>query len=227
DGTIIAKSFDKFHNIEDNRHLISTDFVVQEKYDGSLIILFYYDQKWHVASRGSFESEQALKAEQILNDQYSVDDLDKSHSYIFEIIYPSNRIVVDYGGETKLVYLASFLPTGQEFFEKDLINWVGEEGLNNFYSTLLNSRKKPGITFNENNFKFIDHPELLAFGHTGEAGSIWAFLHFGTAAMTIQPFEMAGADGIEIFTGNRMNKNSPAISLKPGDFLVYESFRSA
>ncbi len=113
------------------------------------------------------------------------------------------------------------------FFEKDLINWVGEEELNHFYSTLLISRKKPGITFDECNFKFIDHPELLAFSHTGEAGSIWVFLHFGTAAVTIQPFEMAGADGIEIFTGERMDRNSPAISLKPGDFLVYESFRSA
>ena len=121
DGNIIARSFDKFHNIEDNRHQVSTDFIVQEKVDGSLGILFYYDKKWHFASRGSFDSEQALKAKEILKDQYSVDGLDESHSYIFEIIYPSNRVVVDYAGKTELVYLASFLPDGQEFFEKDLM----------------------------------------------------------------------------------------------------------
>ncbi len=121
DGKIIARSFDKFHNIEEKRHAVYPDFVIQEKMDGSLGILFYYDDRWQVASRGSFASEQAVKATQMLQDKYTVSGLHVERSYIFEIIYPANRIVVDYQDKNELVYLASFLPNGEEFFEKDLM----------------------------------------------------------------------------------------------------------
>lgn len=125
DGKIIARSFNKFHNIEEARHQATDDFIVQDKLDGSLAILFHYDNEWRIASRGSFVSEQAVKAKEILDQNYSTQQLDPKKSYIFEIIYPENRIVVDYKDEEKLVYLASFLPSGEEFFEEDLMRSSG------------------------------------------------------------------------------------------------------
>ena len=125
DGKIVARSFDKFHNIEEGRHQATDEFVLQAKMDGSLGILFHYEDEWRIASRGSFASEQAVKAKEMLDTKYSVEQLDTRKSYVFEIIYPTNRIVVDYFGEEKLVYLASFLPTGQEFFEDDLLRSSG------------------------------------------------------------------------------------------------------
>ena len=110
------------------------------------------------------------------------------------------------------------------FFEKDAINW-GEFELKQFYSGLLNIRMKPGISFEREGFKIYNHPEVLIISHTGEAGTIWVFLHFGTRETLIQPFELAGVEGIELFSGETYNASAPAISMKPGDHLVYESFR--
>jgi glycosidase len=113
------------------------------------------------------------------------------------------------------------------FFEKDPVNWSDGEDLGQFYSTLLSLRKKPGIVFSEKDFRFIHFPELIVFLHKGEAGTILVLLHLGTREVSIQPFEIAGVDGKEVFNEERLDKNSPAIIMQPGDYRVYESFRSA
>ncbi len=122
-GKIIARSFPKFHNIEENIFVPTPDFTVYNKLDGSLGILFYYSQSWHIASRGSFTSEQAIKADELLK-KYDISNLNPERSYIFEIIYPENRIVVDYGRQEDLVYLATFSLT-EEFFDEDLMTQAG------------------------------------------------------------------------------------------------------
>ena len=48
-------------------------------------------------TRGSFCSDQALKAEQIFKKKYLNKHVKKECTYCFEIIYPGNKIVVDYG----------------------------------------------------------------------------------------------------------------------------------
>ena len=82
-------------------------FEVTEKLDGSLGILYWIKDKPFIATRGSFESEQAIKATEMLhniNIDYSI--FNKKLSYLFEIIYKENKIVIDYGDEEKLVLLA-------------------------------------------------------------------------------------------------------------------------
>jgi RNA ligase len=124
-------------------------FEVYEKMDGSLGIIFYYEEElsdekryniwfnnnyqtgmerffdpnnlpdfddpyyeptprikgeWHMATRGSFQSEQAIKGMEILN-KYNRVQLMENYTYLVEIIYPENRIVVDYGKEERLVLL--------------------------------------------------------------------------------------------------------------------------
>ena len=91
-------------------------FEVFEKMDGSLGIMFWYvyDGKgeWVFASRGSFTSEQAVVGKDMLHwmyqsDPYLYSNMDRDWTHIFEIIYPDNRIVVDYGDAKKLVLLGA------------------------------------------------------------------------------------------------------------------------
>ena len=63
--------------------------------------------EWILATRGSFTSPQAIKGKEILDNKYDISSLRKDNTYLFEIIYPENRIVVDYKGEEKLVFLGA------------------------------------------------------------------------------------------------------------------------
>lgn len=126
DGNILARPFHKFKNIEEhdsNEIDMSQEYDIFEKMDGSLIILFYYEVKmtWIIASRGSFISEQSIKAHQLINAAV-YDKLMKDCTYLFEIIYPENRIVVDYGDRTELVLLSRITTkTGFELYYDDLV----------------------------------------------------------------------------------------------------------
>ena len=110
DGEPVARPFPKFFNLGEieNQHIPNEPFEVYEKMDGSLGILYWWNDKAHIATRGSFNSEQAVKATEMLYMTYAhtLARLDKKLTYLFEIIYPENRIVVDYGKEEKLVLLA-------------------------------------------------------------------------------------------------------------------------
>lgn len=109
-GEVIAKPWPKFFNLSEHETIPNGPAFVREKMDGSLGIVFHYDDKWHIATRGSFTSEQALKAQQWIAGR----DFPKGYTHLFEIIYPKNRIVVDYDGFEGLVYLESLcLKTGK------------------------------------------------------------------------------------------------------------------
>jgi RNA ligase len=94
-GNIVARPFKKFFNIEEGKHTPTSDFDVYMKLDGSLGILFNYLGEWILATRGSFTSEQAVKGMTMLK-KYHYEQLHKSYTYLFEIIYKDNRIVVQY-----------------------------------------------------------------------------------------------------------------------------------
>lgn len=109
--TIVARSFDKFFNyeevIESDQIPLNDEYVYfQEKMDGSLGILFHYADSWHLATKGSFESDQAKEGFRILTEKYDLAKFHKNVTYICEIIYPDNRIVVDYG-EDRIVFLSA------------------------------------------------------------------------------------------------------------------------
>jgi RNA ligase len=54
--------------------------------------------EWHIATRGSFVSEQAVKGKELLR-KYNFQKLHTDYTYLFEIIYKENRIVCDYDFE--------------------------------------------------------------------------------------------------------------------------------
>jgi len=102
-GNIVAQPFKKFFNKEELRpeEIPSEPFEIYKKMDGSLGILFHWQGEFHIATRGSFHSDQAIRANEILKTKYrdSIDKLNPDHTYLFEIIYPENRIVVHYEDE--------------------------------------------------------------------------------------------------------------------------------
>ncbi|RUT69285.1 2'-5' RNA ligase [Flavobacterium cupreum] len=118
--TMIARPFPKFFNLGEmeNQVLPDSTFEVYDKMDGSLGILYWINDVPFMASRGSFASDQSDKANEMLHGKYrnSWSLLDKTKTYLFEIIYPQNRIVLDYGAAEELVLLAIVDTTsGEEF----------------------------------------------------------------------------------------------------------------
>ncbi|MCX5239744.1 polynucleotide kinase [Streptomyces prunicolor] len=115
-GTVVALPFPKIfvtamHGVHDFAPALPAEpFEIFAKADGSLIIVFHYDGRWHAASKGSFISEQAQWAQAVLNTA-DLSGLDTELTYLAEAIYPTNRIVVDYGQKEDLVLLAAYRPS--------------------------------------------------------------------------------------------------------------------
>ncbi|MFG3041000.1 RNA ligase [Streptomyces sp. NPDC048330] len=119
-GRIVALPLPKFFNLSEHAGgrpyappLPDEPFEVYDKVDGSLGVVFHYDDRWHAASKGSFTSEQAAWAQRRL-DAADTSGLTPGVTYLAEILYPRNRIVVNYGDRRDLVLLAAFGPDGTE-----------------------------------------------------------------------------------------------------------------
>lgn len=109
EGQIVARPFKKFFNLEEYQGDLPLEpFTVTTKMDGSLGILYFLDGRPQIATRGSFTSDQAVKANEILQRTYGeiLEGIHPEYTYLFEIIYPDNRIVVNYGNTEDLVLLA-------------------------------------------------------------------------------------------------------------------------
>ena len=106
-GNIVARPFKKFFNLSEvEGEIPDLPFEVFEKMDGSLGIFFWYNGNPIFASRGSFTSDQSKVGWEILKGM-DYENLKRGVTYLFEIIYPENRIVVDYGDTEKLVLLGA------------------------------------------------------------------------------------------------------------------------
>lgn len=149
-GNVIAEPFGKFFNYEE---VIDKDLIpwnseyayVQDKMDGSLGILFFYDGEWIMATRGSFTSEQSIRGMQILKSKYDLDKFVKDVTFLCEIIYPENRIVIDYGCE-KITFLTVTTITGE-------LNWFSSRVI--FKSSGIEESdivETSLVTFNKNTF---------------------------------------------------------------------------
>ena len=107
EGRVVARGLRKFFNLSQLERLPEGKPEFWEKADGSLILVFEYAGRRVCSTRGSFDSAQALWAEQrFVLDRPSFVPM-AGVTYCFEAIYPCNRIVVDYGGLEELVVLAA------------------------------------------------------------------------------------------------------------------------
>lgn len=109
-GEIVARPMRKFFNYSEKLHDEATlrfeDCDAMAKADGSLGIYFMYKGEWVFASRGSFRSRQASVGREIISESEWRSQLNPQYTYLFEIIYPANRIVVQYGQLRHLILLA-------------------------------------------------------------------------------------------------------------------------
>jgi RNA ligase len=188
---IIARPFKKFFNMEELKanEIPNEKYEVYKKMDGSLGILFFYANTWHMATRGSFISEQAERGLSIFNNKYGnlIKDLDVELTYLFEIIYPENRIVVDYGDMENLVLLgAVHTDSGQEvdieninlpFIKVDKYEMVNFQDLKN--RNILNEEGYV-IRFIPSNFrmkiKFEDYVTLHGIVTEFSTKKVWEIL---------------------------------------------------
>lgn len=109
---ILARPFPKFFNygqVGCPEIDLDEPAVVSDKMDGSLGILYREKMsgKYAIATRGSFTSDQAIHATEILRTKYAGYVPPKGVTLLFEIVYPENRIVCDYGDMDDLVLLGS------------------------------------------------------------------------------------------------------------------------
>ena len=112
-GEVVSRGFSKFFNYgqlqpEEIKAKMSGPVTVTDKMDGSLGILYKLPNgEYAVATRGSMDSHMAREATKIYHEKYADFRPKDDYTYMFEIIYPENRIVLDYGDKRDIVLLAA------------------------------------------------------------------------------------------------------------------------
>lgn len=133
EGLVLARPWRKFFNLGDAKspHIGFGDRCeVTDKMDGSLGILYYVHGKLHISTRGSFHSAQAEWATKHIQQYARLENWQcERYTFLFEIIYPKNRIVVDYGSYEGLILLGAVeITTGYALGPYEacaLLNWPG------------------------------------------------------------------------------------------------------
>lgn len=129
---IVARPWEKFFNFGqmDNRIDSMAPVEVTDKMDGSLGIMYRDpDGSLAIATRGSFASEQAIHATKRLYDYQCSYFGHDDYTFLFEIVYPANRIVVNYGDMDELVMLGAVHKQHGYYLgpqeSAGLLNWNG------------------------------------------------------------------------------------------------------
>ena len=92
----------------------------------SLGLMYQGVDGWAVATRGSFASDQAVHATEVLRTRYAGFTPPDGLTVLVEIIYPGNRIVIDYGDMDDLVLLGAVdIATGRTYGPDAVPGWPG------------------------------------------------------------------------------------------------------
>ena len=137
---IVHRSYYKFFDIEqiettkcdDDWHDHSDEeFIIAHKKDGFLGIMYvnksdsdkinhysnmYPSSDMAIATRGSFTSDMAIRATEILHSKYKNVMWDSNYTYNFEIIYPNDILTIDYGYEDLVLHGVFDNKTGKEIW---------------------------------------------------------------------------------------------------------------
>jgi hypothetical protein len=133
---IVSRSFNRFFNwgevVEEQDNFDFSDFVIQSKEDGSLIQIYWFQDKWRVNTRNTFGDmlidcvdftwEQLVLKILRVN---SIDELglDKTLSYTCELCSPYNKIVRKY--EPSVYLLTAFIGENEVPWRYNLYLHVG------------------------------------------------------------------------------------------------------
>ena len=135
-GEVVARPFSKFFNLGEKEETMeanipwNSDYIVFEKMDGWLGILYRYENQFHIATRGSFDGNGVAPwATNFLHKNHNLDGLSNDVTLVFEIICPQTKIIVNYNGEEKLILLAAFnRHTGEEYDWTQVSKWAEQYG---------------------------------------------------------------------------------------------------
>lgn len=132
-GNVIARPWGKFfnHNQAEAAPIdLDESVYIMDKLDGSLGIIYPTDTGYAFATRGSFDSEMAQHATRIWQERYAAVRVRSDYTFLFEIVYPGNRIVIDYAGMDDVILLgAVHIETGMPVpssVARDMLDWPGE-----------------------------------------------------------------------------------------------------
>lgn len=130
-GRIVARPFPKFFGpSEPDAPAIPSGrpMEITTKLDGSLGIAYTHPEgEVRLATRGSLTSHQAIEATRIWHEKYSHVVVPEGVTPLFEIIYPDNRVVLDYGDMRDLVLIALIdIETGADIDTASL-EWPGPQ----------------------------------------------------------------------------------------------------
>lgn len=118
-GDIVERPFPKFWTfcqylsksmvlLSENRiyRIPSGKFRILEKIDGTMVTLYWKNDKPYLATQRSFTNPKAIEATKLLYEKYThlFSKLDRRYTYIFEAVYPETKVLIDYG-ETRDLYL--------------------------------------------------------------------------------------------------------------------------
>ena len=102
------------------------------------------DGGWGIATRGSFDSEQARHATALFQDRYHDCFFAPGVTYLFEIVYPANRIVCDYGPTDDLFLLGAVdIETGSSCGPTMVSGWTGPRAATFGFSTFSEALAAP------------------------------------------------------------------------------------
>lgn len=145
-GEVIARPFDKFLNYGQNPNdiqLMGERVIATDKMDGSLGILWSYKGEQGIATRGSFTSDQAIHATELWKRKYGF-KVAPMWTYLFEIVYPENRVVLNYGDMDELVLLGvRDIEEGDVLLPNEVVTWRGPKAQTFPYKTLREALEAP------------------------------------------------------------------------------------
>ncbi|WP_306210931.1 RNA ligase [Actinoplanes sp. RD1] len=194
-GEVLARPFPKFFNVSEPQAPVvdpGAKVAVTDKSDGSLGIIWRDEDGWAVATRGSFASDQAKHATRVLRTRYPDFAPPAGRTVLVEIIYPENRIVLDYAGLDDLVLLGSVdIATGRSGGPESVPTWPGPVVESFDHPTLADALAAPARAGREGlvvhfpdadvrvKIKYADYVRLhrLVFGLT--ARTVWDILVSG------------------------------------------------
>ncbi len=172
---VINRSYYKFFDIEqiessgcdDDWSLHSSEkYKIAHKKDGFLGVMYLNKPESYkvttpsfkvgskdmsIASRGSFTSDMAIRATEILHTKYENVLWDYRYTYVFEIIYPNGILTIHYGIEDIILHGIFDNETGEEIWIEDFKDYeyfktmglsmeepveegIGFKGIEDFYS---------------------------------------------------------------------------------------------
>lgn len=140
---IVARPFDKFFNYGEPAQLhqirleLNDEVEVYDKMDGSLGILYRRpDGFLAIATKGSFHSEQADWATKEIRKYMTTHFREDEQTWMFEIIYPDNRIVVTYDFSGLVLLGVRDIDFGDVSAPDEMLDWKGRKATHFRYKTL-------------------------------------------------------------------------------------------